>query len=125
MNFDELVDKYFEEIEIGDTDYLPEDDCEYDIAYILLRIPLDMLRDYQRLKGRKEKELPNGSEFWLETKLCEKLMDSNKYNGQGHEPLEDILEFLEVDVNFNYQELGQHNSRRIRLSISEIPKKLQ
>lgn len=113
-----LVDKHFAQIEIEDTDYVPWDDADSDGAYLLLVVPKIMLTEYVRLK-KQDKTLPDGDEFWKESRLRERLRTSDKYHGQGHEPLGDILDFLGGNVQVNYQEL--HDSERIRLGIYEVP----
>ncbi len=113
---EELVNRYFGQIEVEDTDYIPVDDSPHDAAYILLRIPTAMLKDYLMFKGQN-KELPDGVEFWRETGLAIKLRGSNKYHGQGHEPLDDMLDFLEGDVHIDYQKITEET---MRLSINEI-----
>lgn len=112
-----LIEKYFDQIQIEDTDYVPFDGALSDAAYLLLNIPISMLREYSKLKGQTN--LPDGAEFWKEAGLRKKLRDSDKISRQSHEPLKDILEFLGGEVWGEYQHLG--NSERIRLSITEIP----
>jgi len=114
----DILDKYFDQIEVEDIDYVPWDDAVSDVAYLLLIVPTAMLQEYLRLKGQN-KNLPDGAEFWKATNLRERLRHSNKYHGQGREPLGDILDFLGRDVQADYQELHDHG--RIRLSIYEIP----
>ena len=118
MNIKQLVDTYLDQIEIEDTNYVPMDDSAPDAAYILLNIPIAMLQEYLKLKGQN-KELPDGAEFWKETGLREKLKNSGKCVNHGHEPLEDILEFLGGDVQGEYQRLN--SKERIKLAINEIP----
>ncbi len=118
MDIKELVDKYFDQIEIEDVDYVPVDNAKSDVAYLLLNIPTAMLKEYLRLKGQNKK-LPDGAEFWKETGLGIRLRNSDKYHGQGHEPLGDILDFLEDEVWGQYQELN--TPERIRLDITEVP----
>ncbi len=117
MNIDTLIDKYFDQIEVEDTDFIPIDDMTFDAAYLLLSLPVAMLREYVKSKDQCQ-ELPNGAEFWKETGLCNKLRNSNKYHGQGHEPLIDILDFLEGNVQVDYQKLN--SPERIRLCIIEL-----
>lgn len=119
MGMNELVEKYFGQIEIEDTDYVPIDDVASDVAYVLLNIPIAMLKEYLQLKGQN-KELPDGAEFWKETGLCKRLRNCGKYHGQGQEPLYNMLDFLEGEVGAGYQKLGS-SSDRIRLDITEIP----
>ena len=119
MKVDELVDKYFDKIEIEDTDYVPFNEAKSYAAHLLLTVPIQMLVRYLKLKKQKRR-LPDGAEFWRETNLCKRLRNSDKYHGQGHENLEDILDYLEGNVQVGYEEL--HVSDRIRLSVIEIPK---
>lgn len=111
----DLVDKYFDLIEIEDTNFI--DNPEYNLAYLLLNVPTALLKEYSAMKNQKK--LPDPAEFWEQTKLGDRLKKSCKYTGQGHEPLLDILEFLEGQVQGNYQEL--HTPDRIRMSITELP----
>ena len=117
MDIQTLVDKYFGLIEIEDTDYVPVDDAVSDAAYLLLDIPIAMLEEYARLHDQKMP--PNGEEFWKETQLASRLRNSGKYRGQGHEPLSDILDFLEGDVAVHYQSLSPSV---MRMSVYEIPR---
>ncbi len=115
-----LIDKYFDQIEIEDADFVPINDAVSDAAYLLLNIPMAMLKEYLSLKGQN-KELPNGAEFWRETGLGTRLKNSDKYHGQGHvSHLNDILDYLEGDVWGEYQKLN--SPERIRLDITEVPK---
>jgi len=118
MNMQELVDKYFEQIEVEDTAFVPIDDAVSDAAYLLLNLPMQMLKEYQILKGSR-KRLPDGAEFWKETRLVTRLRNSAKYQNVGREGLNDILDYLGGKVWGTYQEL--RNSERIRLDITEIP----
>ncbi len=115
MGMDQLVDKYFDQIEIEDTNFV--DHPVTFAAYLLLNIPMAMLKEYLKLKGQNKK-LPDGAEFWKETGLGKRLRNSGNYHGQGHEPLEDILGFLGGEVQGDYQELN--TTERIRLGITEI-----
>jgi hypothetical protein len=120
MNVNELVEQYFGQIEIEDTNYVAVDDAVSDAAYILLILPTRMLRDYQKIKGSRKK-LPDPVEFWKETGLCEKLrMHESTFNG-GHANLSDVLDYLGGDVWGNYQKLSMKDNSRIRLDITEIP----
>ena len=116
----QLVDTYFDQIRIEDTDYVDTGVPGHDAAYLLLQVPMAMLQEYLQLKGQ-DQELPNPIEFWKETQLVRRLTHSDKYHGQGHEPLEDILEFLGGEVGVDYQVDYQnlHSSKRIRLAITE------
>ncbi len=118
MNVQELVEKYFDQIEIEDTAYVAVNDTVSDAAYLLLNLPTEMLREYQQLNGQRKK-LPDGAEFWKETGLVRKLRNFKKHQNIGHTPLGDILDYLDRDVLGTYQELK--NPERIRLTITEIP----
>ena len=118
MNVNDLVDKYFKQIAIEVIDYVPVDDAIHDAAYITLNIPLEMLKEYSKLKGLSE-ELPDGAEFWDETNLVKRLRDSDKSILHKYQPLGDILDSLGEDVEGIYQKLI--SSERIRLDITEIP----
>ena len=111
-----LVDKYFDQIEVVNTDFYVTFNYGPDAAYLSLNIPTAMLKEYLTLKGQ-ERELPDEVQFWKETRLVERLAHSNKYHGQGREPLEDILEFLGDEVCGSYQRIN--SSERIRLIIVE------
>jgi hypothetical protein len=114
----DLVDKYIEQIEIENAGFVPFDNAVSDAAYLLLNVPIEMLRNYLRLRGQK-RELPDGAEFWKETCLVRRLRDSDKCYGKGDAPLEDVLDYLEGAVQCHYQELSTPG--KIRLSITEIP----
>src|SRR3989339_2115966 len=92
----ELVDKYFDQIEIEYTDF----DFPYggfpDSAYLQLNVPTEMLLQYNR-KRNKKRGLPRGAKFWKESDLVERLRNSDKYHGQGNNPLSDILDYLHGD----------------------------
>ena len=127
MDINSLMDKYFEQIEVEDADYVPFDDAKSDAAYILLNIPVAMLKEYLKLKGLKRK-LPDGVKFWKETGLCKRLGNSEEhikqFRSRNHlnDPFEtfpDFLDGLTGDVQGDYQELN--SSEKIRLSITEIP----
>ncbi|MEK6915285.1 MAG: hypothetical protein AABW89_01945 [Nanoarchaeota archaeon] len=118
MSVEQLVNNYFDEIEVESTDYVDFTDAKHDVAYILLRVPTAMLKDFLRLKEQK-RELPDGTEFWKETGLVNRLRNSGKYYGQGHEDLDDILDFLGGEVQVNYQPL---DTEKTRLHVIEIPR---
>lgn len=119
MKIKELVEKYFEQIKVEDADFIPAyDDTPSDQAYLLLNIPIAMLKEYLKIKSQNKK-LPDGVEFWKETGLCERLRNCTKIEG-WHEPLNHILDFLEAGVIIEYQELI-YPPELIRLSITEIP----
>lgn len=118
MRIPELVEKYFEQIEVEDTAFVSIDDAVSNATYLLLNIPAEMLIKYQELEG-SGKRLPDGAEFWKKTGLVTKLRNSAKYQDVGRERLNDILDYLEGNVWGSYQELNTPN--RIRLDITEIP----
>ncbi len=118
MDMNQLVDTYFDQIEIEDTNYVPINDAVSDAAYLLLNIPTAMLKEYLRLNGQN-RELPDGAEFWKKTGLGKRLRISGKYHSQRHAPLNDILDYLDGDVWGEYQRLN--SSERIRLDIREVP----
>ncbi|MBD3249825.1 hypothetical protein GF336_07295 [Candidatus Woesearchaeota archaeon] len=119
MSMDTLMERYFDQIEIEDADFVPIDDAKSYAAYLLLDIPTEMLKEYLRLKGQN-RELPDGAEFWKETGLGNLLRNSDKYHGQGHvSHLSDILDYLESNVWGEYQRLN--SQERIRLDITEVP----
>ena len=118
MDIKQLVDQYFDQIIVENTHYITLADSGPDSAYLCLNIPTAMLRDYLKLRGQ-DRELPDGAEFWRETGLREKLRNSDKYHGQGHEPLVDILDYLSGKVYGEYQRLN--SPERIRLRIIEVP----
>ena len=129
MGIKSLMDKYFEQIEVEDADYVPFDDAKFDAAYILLNIPIAMLKGYLKLKGLKRK-LPDGAKFWKETGLCNRLGCSERhikqFRSRNHlnnslEIFPDFLSYLEGDIQGDYQKLSTPD--RIRLSITEIPNK--
>ncbi|MCK4730722.1 MAG: hypothetical protein KAT28_05380 [Candidatus Aenigmarchaeota archaeon] len=117
MSIDALVDKYFEQIAIEVTAYVPVDDAVSDAAHITLNLPLAMLREYSKLKGLDE-ELPDGAKFWKEINIIKRLRDSGKFIYHEYQLLRDILDFLGDDVEVTYQ---KYDSEKIRLDITEIP----
>ena len=98
---DALVDTYFDRIEIEDTDFYPSDGV--DLAFVSLNIPKEMLQEYLRLKGQ-DRDLPDVAEFWKDTDMLRRLWESDKYHGQGHEPLEHVLRYLDGAVWGEYSE---------------------
>jgi hypothetical protein len=120
MDINKLVERYLNDIEIEDVDFEPVDNAIHDAAYLCLNIPINMLREYQELKGEDINELPDGAEFWKETQLVKKLRTEEFSKILSHQPLYDILDFLNGEVWGNYQELNQPTDR-IRLSITEVP----
>ena len=120
MDISELTDKYLEQIEVEDTDYEAVNDAVSDAAYLILILPVEMLSEYQQLKGDTGGEFPDGAEFWKETGLLGRLRTSGKIPTHAHAPLNDILEYLGGEVWGDYQSLN--DSKRIRLQITEVPK---
>ncbi len=121
-----LIDKYLEQIIIEDADYVPFDNAESDAAYILLNVPIAMLKEYLKLK-KQRKKLPDGAKFWKDSGLCKRLLNP-KENGNdisiGHMMLKDfpdLLQELSGKVQGDYQDIN--NPERIRLSITEVPSK--
>jgi hypothetical protein len=117
MNIKELVGKYFGQIEIECTNFVPVNDAVSDAAYLVLSLPAEMLREYQRLKGREE-QMPDGTEFWKEIELVRTLRKCEKYPARMHAPLSDILDYLGGEVWVAYQQ--SNNPDRIKLSITEV-----
>ena len=119
MDLRQLVETYFDQIEIEDANFIPVDDAVSDAAYLLLNIPTEMLNAYSKLKDQN-RELPDGAEFWKETGLQNKLRTSDKYHGQGHvSNLSDVLDYLGGKVWGEYRKLN--SPERIRLGITEVP----
>lgn len=116
MNIEELVDKYIDQIIIEDTDYVSVGYSDSDAACILLNIPIAMLEEYAVLKKLNKEKLPDGAEFWKETRLEERL---KSFRYRGHEPLADVLSWLTGNVLCEYSELNDPG--RIRLRITEGP----
>jgi len=119
MSVNQLASTYIDRIEIEDTEYVPIDDAVSDAACLTLTVPTVMLRDYSRLRALK-RELPNGPKFWRDTRLGELLRNSDKYHDQGHEPLSDILDYLEGKVWVDYQRF-RNLPEIIRMSVTEVP----
>ena len=97
MDVEELVDKYFDEIEVKEAYY---DDNNSPSgprpAVVGLTLPTEMVREFSRLKGYGIM-IPDGAEFWRETGLGKRLRNSDRWKDYiGHEDyLRDILDFLE------------------------------
>ncbi len=136
MDLKQLVDTYFDQIEIEDAGCI---DCGGAKAvYLTLRIPIAMVNDYlvwrrqnyklfyapfDKLKELPNGELPDGVEFWKKTELSIRLRYSDKYHLQGYTPFEnidDILDFLEGRVLGEFE--GSINSKMVILEIMELPK---
>jgi len=115
MNINDLVDSYFDRIEIEDTDFYPSDDV--DLAFLSLSMPKAFLQDFLRLKGQN-RDFPDVAEFWKETELNKRLKNSGKYHGQGHESLARILGYLERNVWGEYRPL---ENDRVGLDVFEEP----
>ncbi len=118
MSVEQIVNKYFPQIQVEYTEYVPIDDAKSDAATISLRVPTAMLREYLTLKGQT-KELPDPVEFWTDSGLVGKLRGSDKQVEGQHETLRAILDFLGGKVTGNYQRLNTQEA--IRLSITEVP----
>jgi len=124
MEMEKLVDKYFDEIEIESAEFIPYDEAKSDAAYLLLNIPMAMLMEYLKLKSQTKRKFPDGVKFWKETGLGKRLLSSDKYQGQGTvSSLSDVLDFLEDDVQVDYQDLSY--SEKIRFAVIEIPELYQ
>lgn len=118
MTIQELLDKYWDQIDVEESDYIAFDNAKHDAAYLLLSLPLPLLREYQVLKS-DSKELPDAAEFWKETGLGERLGHSERVYKRGHEPLKDILSFLQGKIRVTYETSGGPD--RIFLDVTEIP----
>ncbi len=115
---DNLMDKYLDEIYIESADYEPMDvDITFDVATITLNVPVEMLKEYQELKG-KDGDMPEPAEFWKDTKLAERLKD---YDGTFnlHRTLPDVLKCLMGPVSGMYQRM--QDPERMRMKIYEVP----
>jgi len=119
MTMQELVDRYFNQIKVTYTDYVPINDAKSDAATITLEIPSEMIREYQRLKGSR-KRLPDGAEFWKETGLLERLKSSNKVPERAHSntTLGDVLDYLGGKC---WVDFARTSKDRVELSLTEIP----
>lgn len=117
--YPKLVDKYIDQIRIEDTDYvLIDDSIGPDAAMILLKIPIEMLKEFQRINYKEG--LPDPIEFWEKTELVRRLR-SDEPSLVGHADLRDILKWLDgTNLSAEYQELN--SSEKIRLMVTEIPK---
>ncbi|VVB59749.1 Uncharacterised protein [uncultured archaeon] len=120
MNAAQLIDKYFEQIEIERSDCVPIDNAVSDASELGLIIPLAVLKEYSVLNGLNSEKLPEGVKLWKESGLVKRLRNSGKTVYREHQPLNDVLDYLEGSVWSNYQALN--DSRRIRWTITEIPK---
>lgn len=118
MSVEQIVGKYFPQIQVEYTEYVPMNEAKSDAATITLRVPTAMLREYLASKGQT-KELPDPVDFWVDSGLVNKLRGSNKQVESQHEPLDDILDFLGGEVTGSYQGLAVQE--QIKLSITEVP----
>jgi hypothetical protein len=116
----DLVDRYFGEIEIEYTNYELYDETTYDAADIELLIPVQMILDYQIANNVFDASLPDAVEFWEENGLASRLIGSGKPVRRQHQPLDDIVELLNGDVEITG---GFYSARKgmIRLCITEFP----
>ena len=119
MGMQELVDKYFNQIEVAYTDYVPVSDAKSDAAIITLEIPSAMVREYQRLKGSR-KRFPDGVEFWRETGLLSRLEKSDKVPGRAHSntTLGDVLDYLGGKC---WADFARISKDKVELSLTEVP----
>lgn len=117
----DLVKKYSDEIEVKYANFVPIDNetVGCDAALLRLDIPKAMLREYSRLRTKRNK-YPDGAEFWKETGLTEAL--KSKYHDcySFNAPLPDILDFLKGNVSVRYGKSTTGNPKRISLTIEEI-----
>jgi hypothetical protein len=114
-----LVDTYFPQIEVTYTDFDPwhkVGDGNSDAAVLRITVPKEMLDKYSSMTGL-QKGLPNGVEFWKETKLAERLREYKGRISGEHAPLLDILDFLRRSVQVDYS--GPFDSK-VDISICEI-----
>ncbi len=118
MTIQALVERYWNQIDVEEIDYIEFDNAKHDAAYLLLSLPLPLLREYQVLKSDL-KELPDAAEFWRETGLGERLGRSERTYKRGHEPLKDILLYLRRKIRVKYETSG--SQERIFLDVTEIP----
>ncbi len=115
---DELMDKYWDQIDVKDVDYIAFDNAKHDAAYLLLSLPIAMVEEYKVLKDSPN-ELPDAMEFWRETRLGERLDHSKREYKRGHEPLREILSFLRGKIRVKYETSGAPES--IFLDVTEVP----
>jgi len=119
MTIHALVERYWNQIEVEEIDYITYDNAKHDAAYLLLSLPLPLLREYQALKS-DSKELPDATEFWKESGLLGRLKETDRVFRNGHEQLRDILAYLQGKIRVTYETSG--SSERIFLDVTEIPK---
>jgi len=119
MRMQELVDRYFNQIEVTYTGYVPISDAKSDVATITLEIPFAMIREYQRLKDSR-KRLPDGAEFWRETGLLTRLKNSDKVSRHAHfdTTLSDVLDYLGGKCWVDFARMSKD---KVKLSVTEVP----
>ena len=118
---DELVEKYWGQVEVESAGYeqaYVNPPISYDPASLVLVVPRGMLQEFSQKRGKKQ-GLPDPVEFWKETKLLDRLRRFDKTpHGSGISYyLKEVLDYLEGEVDAEYQELN--NSDLVRLTISE------
>lgn len=127
MSMIELAKKYFDQIKVDRTDFIPIDDCavDCDAAELVLEIPRAMLREYSRIKTGTNR-YPDPAEFWKETGLADLLRGSDKKIGwhcYAKVPLDDALDYLRGSELFvEYQ--GSHDPKTKLLSVFEVLPKI-
>jgi hypothetical protein len=119
MGIQELVDRYFNQIEVAYTDYAIINDAKSDAATITLEVPFTMIKEYQRLKGSR-KRLPDGAEFWRETGLLARLKNSDKVPRRAYSntTLGDVLDYLGGKCWVNFTRMSKD---KVELSLTEVP----
>ncbi len=118
-----LVDKYFNDIQIENSDFIPRDGDASDVSYILLNLPLNFLKEYLIIKNQN-RELPDVAEFWRDTNFVNKLKNLDKSKFVTHALyLPDLLQYLHGDIEGGYQK--HPNPKRIRMEITEIPNSIK
>ena len=118
QSLDNLMDKYFDEIYIESADYEPMDvDITFDVAAITLNVPVEMLKEYQELKGQ-DGDMLEPAEFWKDTKLAERLKDYNA-TFNLYRTLPDVLDCLIGPVSGTYHRM--QDPERMMMEIYEVP----
>jgi hypothetical protein len=131
MRLEELMDRYFGQVDIEDAEFYPiEEFCDDpaeglpDAASILLSIPKKILIEYSAIKGLGG-SLPDGVEFWKDTKMVDLIEKTEKYKGvaygECHEPILDITCWLKGEVYAEYQDMK--DPEFVRLEIYENVRK--
>jgi|GEM_PF-1994780 len=123
-NFESLIDRYIDEIEVECASFQPvTDSTGPDAAMLTLSVPVAMLREFLKMSGKadeRHRDLPDGVDFWRRTRLWTKLKGKTiRANYADH--LEDMLEYLELAerVQVDYSGMSQ-DKKRIKLGIIEI-----